>query len=99
MQVHGARSFTEIPVEVEEAFERPYRIDATFRVGIEQWAKCLFIKSRQFMLSVQVEEQPVNSQLCERVQFPVAEEPPSDFQRLLGRSEERRVGKECRSRW
>ena len=35
------------------------------------------------MVPMQVKEQAVDAQLRERVQFPAAEEPPPDFQRLL----------------
>src|SRR5450631_113946 len=83
MQVHGACSHAEVAMTTEETFQGLDQGAVVARIMGQQRTQRLLIEFVQFVLPVQVEEQTIDTQSCERMDFSFTKEPPPNFQSLL----------------
>ena len=83
VQVHCASGLAEVAITAKEAFQCfQERLIATI-VGIQQGAKRLLVEVEQSLLAVEREEQAIDPQAGERVEFALTKEPAANLQCLL----------------
>src|SRR6266699_2021827 len=84
MQVHGAGRLAQVAVAAKVCLQCLNQRAIAVRIVMDQRTKRLLVEVGEFTLLVKIEEQPVDAQARKRVDLPIAEQPPPDFQRLLG---------------
>ena len=79
MKVEQAGGLADVAVAAEKAFKRFDKRAIVALVVLEQWAKRFLVEVGEFALPVEVEEQTVDAQASERVDFSITEEAAPDL--------------------